>query len=803
MKTRLFILLILLSPFGFAQTNNKAQIKGKLIDESSHEVLAFASIRVLNAEQKLIGGGLSDEKGEFAIGLPYSKVFLEIEYIGYAKHQTESIILSKENPKVDLGIIRLKNTSNALQEVVIQAEKSSMEVKLDRKVFNVGKDLANAGGNANDILTNIPSVSVDAEGGIKLRGSDNVKILIDGKPSGLVSFKGGSGLQSLQASMIEKVEVITNPSARYEAEGMAGIINIILKKDQKQGFNGSFDVITGQPVNYGGAANINYRKNKINFFVNYSIAYNIRPNRSWINQERQNNDTTFFLTQANKGTLTGFNTNIRGGLDYYINEKNTLTASYLYRRSKARRITNLRYEDYIFREDNLYQISKRKQDEKETEPNSEYVLSYKKTYQQKGHELNAEIRFLDNWERSDQLFTQDYFSPTEVLLNNRSLVQNSLNDEYEKQFLLQMDYTKPFGKDGKFEAGIRSSFRDMVNDYVVNQKNENQAWEVLPGLKNYFIYDENIHAAYGIIGNKSKKIGYQAGLRAEWTDVKTTLRETNEVNPRKYNNLFPSAHLNYEITKDNNLQLSYSRRVRRPFYNDLSPFATFSDNRNFFSGNPNLNPEFSNVIETGYIKYFEKGAITSSLYLRNTSGKIERIRQVRADGFASTRPENLRSENAYGVELTGQYTIAKWWKFDMNFNLFHAKIDGSNIDASYVRNTDSWFVRQTSRFSLKNGLDLQFRGNYEAKQKTVQGYRLPVYFFDLSASKDILKGKATLNFNILDILNSRKYRNITEGQNFVTQSSFQGRLRQFNLTLNYRIKQSKGAGKGKKLELEN
>lgn len=787
----------------FAQAGTKAQVKGKVIDASTNDPLSFASIRVSSStDNKLVTGNITNDKGEFSIPAPYGNYVVEVEYMGYKNTKTASFSVTKENPIHDFGVIKLTSSANALKEVVVQAEKSSMEMKLDKRVFNVGKDLANAGGSASDILTNIPSVSVDPDGGVKLRGSDNVRILIDGKPSGLVSFKGGAGLQSLQASMIERVEVITNPSARYEAEGMAGIINIVLKKDQKQGFNGSFDIITGQPVNYGGAANINYRHRKVNFFVNYSIAYNIRPNVSSIYQERRSNDTTFFLRQKNNGELLGFNTNIRGGLDYFFNDKNTLTASYLYRRSKARRITNLRYEDYIFTDTNLTGISKRKQDEKETEPNSEYVLSYKKTYAKKGQEFNAEVRFLDNWESSNQLFTQEYFTPSETPIVSKSLVQNSLNDEYEKQWLFQIDYVQPIGKEGKFETGARSSFRNMVNDYVVNQKNEQGQFVVVPGLKNYFIYDENIHAAYAILGNKTKQFSYQAGLRAEWTDVKTTLRETKEVNPRKYSNLFPSVHLTYALPQENSLQVSYSRRVRRPFYNDLSPFSTFSDNRNFFSGNPNLNPEFSNVYELGHIKYFDKGSLGSSVYYRDTDGKIERIRQVNASGFATTRPENLLGEQAYGVEFTSQYNLAKWWKFDFNFNLFHAEIDGSNIDKTYKRETNSWFVRQTSRFSLPKGLDVQLRANYEAKQKTVQGTRLPLYYFDLSASKDILKGNGTLNFSILDVLNTRKFRNITEGTSFRTEGSSQFRRRQFNLTLNYRIKQSKGAGKGKKLELE-
>jgi outer membrane receptor protein involved in Fe transport len=331
----------------------------------------------------------------------------------------------------------------------------------------------------------------------------------------------------------------------------------------------------------------------------------------------------------------------------------------------------------------------------------------------------------------------------------------------------------------------------MVNDYVVNQKNEQGVFVPLPNLKNYFIYNENINAWYGILGNKTNKISYQAGLRAEWTDVKTTLRETNEVNPRKYSNLFPSAHLTYDLTKEDAIQISYSRRVRRPFYNDLSPFATFSDSRNFFGGNPNLNPEFTNAFEIGHIKYLPKGSLSSTIFFRDTRDKIQTIRSVNALGFATTRPENLMGEQSYGAELTSQYTLQKWWKADLSFSFFKAKIDGTNLDKTYLRQTYSWFVRHSSRFSLPKKLDIQLRANYEAPQKTVQGKRLALYYLDLSISKDVFKNKGTLNLNILDVFNTRIARFITEGDNFYTEGRSQFRRRQINLTLNYRINNGK------------
>jgi len=800
-RPAIYLLLCWLA--GITPLAAQALVKGKLTDVSGKEALAYASVRILQMpDHKLVNGALSDDAGAFSIDLAYGAYVTEIEFIGFEPYQTAEFTLNREHPVHDLGAIALSAASSKLDEVLVTAEKSTMVLALDKKIFNVGKDLANAGGSATDILTNIPSVSVDPEGNVKLRGSDNVRILIDGKPSGLVSFKGGSGLQQLQASMIERVEIITNPSARYEAEGSAGIINIVLKKDTRQGFNGSFELIAGYPDNYGAAANLNYRHRKINFFINYGFAYRRPPGSGELYQEVYANDTTFVLQQNSDHVMKGLNNNIRGGLDYFFDEKNILTAAYLFRRSDADRITNILYKDYLFNTGNMQSYTTRRQEETEDEPNSEYSLTYRKNFGKQGHDLTAEVKYLNYWEHSDQLFTQHTFSPDGIEDETRSQIQHSLNDEYENQWLFQLDYTHPFGKDGKFETGFRSSFRDMVNDYVVTEQDASGVFVPLPGLDNYFIYDENINAVYGIIGNKHRKLSWQLGLRAEYTDVNTILRETDERNPRDYFNLFPSAHFTYDLPAQNAIQLSYSRRVRRPVYNDLSPFVTYSDSRNFFSGNPDLNPEFSDVVELGHIKYFEKGSLSSSLYYRYTADKIDRIRTVDNSGNSVTLPENLLSEKAYGIEFSANYSPLKWWKMDGNFNFFHADIDGTNIAEGYSAATYSWFARYTSKFTLPKNLDVQWRSNYEAPQKTAQGSREALYYFDLAASKDILGGKGTLTLSVLDIFNTRRWRNTTEGDNFYSRGNFQWRKRQINLTFNYRINQSKQTGKGKKADGE-
>lgn len=781
-----FCLLLFCTHSIFAQSYI---VKGQIIDEQSSAPMAYATIQINSSDNEaLISGGISDDDGYFEIKTEAGEQYALIDYIGYTQVTLPSFQLDDNNTTIDLGSISIGLSAAALDEVVVTAEKSTMEFALDKKIFNVGKDLGNAGGSAVEILNNIPSVLVDGEGNIKLRGSNNVRILIDGKPSGLVSFKGGSGLQQLQGSLIEKVELITNPSAKYEAEGMAGIINIVLKKERKSGFNGSFESTIGYPENIGLAANLNYRHKKVNFFFNYGMNYRKIPSITRTYQEVFADNVTYISEQSYDGFHEGLFNNARGGIDYYVDDKNIFTASYMYSRSKGKRLTDLQYFDYIKSSPSQIDETFRTQDEDEIEPIAEYVLSYKKLFAEADRELNAEIRYFDHWEDSDQVYTQRTIfadgSPTE------SFTQTAPNDETEKQLIGQIDYIHPIGKEGKIETGVRTSFRDMTNDYVVNDIDELGREIPIAGLDDKFVYQENINAVYGIIGNKTNMLSYQVGLRGEWTDIETRLEETAQTNPRKYFNLFPSAHLTYDLADDNAIQLSYSRRVRRPVYNDLSSYVTFSDNRNFFSGNPDLDPEFSDVIELGHIKYFERGSIASSLYYRYTDDKIERIRLVDNNGFSTTLPKNLVDETAYGAEFSSSYKLYDWWKLDFNVNIFQGSTDGSNISEDFVSETFSWFARQTSRFTVSKDTYIQLRGNYEAPQNIAQGRRKSIYFFDLAFNKPIFNNKGGLILNIMDVFNTRKDRLLTMGDNFISDTLRQRRRRQINLTISYKLNQN-------------
>ncbi|MEY4987974.1 MAG: hypothetical protein RL567_1753 [Bacteroidota bacterium] len=793
LKILYLFLFLSISFVGLSQSQSKGKLSGQIIEANSTIPVPFSSIRIQTANPvKLISGAIANEKGEFSIEVTQGIYDVIIESVGFEVQTLKQVQISKSTA---LGQIQVKASTQTLAEVTVKGQKSSMELALDKRVFNVGTDAANKGATAAEILGNLPSVQVSGEGGVSLRGSENVRILIDGKPSTLVGINGSSGLQSLQGNLIDKVEIITNPSARYEAEGMAGIINIVLKKNQNQGFNGAIETTLGYPENFGGTAIINYRKNKLNFFLNYGLFYRRTPGRGNLYQEVYTGEQTNYLQQTSQNNVTGLVNNIRGGADYFFNDKTILTGSYIFRSTHVRRITDFYYLDYRKSLNSLYSNTYRQQDEKETEPNAEYALTFKKSFAKKGKEFSADLRYLDYWEQSDQIYTQRSQFGDGTPYPENSLVQKALNDEYERQWILQSDYTTPMGKDGKIETGLRTSFRDMTNDYTVTQLQNDGSFAVMPGLQNIFVYNENISAAYLILGNKKNKFSYQFGLRGELTDIQTELKQTQEKNPRNYANLFPSAHFTYAVNSNSSFQLGYSRRVRRPTYNELSPFVTFSDNRNFFSGNPNLNPEFTNSFDLGHLKYFDAGSLSSSIYYRYTTGKIDQIRTVDAQGFSKSLPQNFADQQSMGIELTSSFNVSKNYKADLSFNGFRAVIDASNINAAYLVDMYSWFVRHTSRIKLGSGIDAQIRANYEAPQKTAQGTRGNITWMDLSATKDIMQGKGTLSLNVLDVFNSRIMRMETNGGTFYTNREMQGRLRQINITFNYRFNTTKQAAK--------
>ena len=777
-----------------AAAQNKVQITGTLIDEQTGEPLEYASVSLLNpSDSTLITGNVTDFKGNFIVEANPGNYILQMQFISYTTRHMALNATSDRN----IGTVALNPDVETLGEVVVSGQRGQMQLELDKRVFNVSEDLTNIGANASQILDNLPSIDVDVDGNVSLRGSQNVRILINGRPSGLVGLSSTDALRQLQGNLIERIEVVTNPSARYEAEGSAGIINIILKKDRRNGFNGAFTLNTGYPHDHGISANANYRHKWLNLFLNYGLSYDERPGSGEsfqrFNYKTPDFDTTYTTFRTRESVRGGLSNTVRFGSEFFLNDKNTLTAAFLMRLSDDDDETDLLYHD-LSAEGETVRRTQRSEIEKEDDDSYEYEFNYTRTFDRKGQKLTADFQYRSNVEtEKSTIFEYDLLN--ESTISNR---QRTSNREGNTNIRLQADYIHPIREGVKFEAGYRGTIQDILSDYQVEEMRQG-TWENLVNFTNEFNYEEHVHAAYAIYENKMEKWGYQLGMRLEQTDIDIFQQQTNEDNSKSYLNAFPSAFLSYNISEENSMQASYSRRLSRPRHWYLNPFFSFSDSRNIRTGNMDLDPEYTDSYEIGFLNNREKTSTYLGAFYRHTTGVIDRISyDVQEDSitYTFTIPQNLSIENAYGLEMNFNFDPLNWLSINGNANFYRAITEGSFLQEGATRAINLDRDTYTASFRLNNkvsfdGYNLQLSGWYRAPQETTQGRRKGMYAVDFGANKDILNNNGTLTFSIRDIFNSRRYEGITETANRYEESVFQWRTRQINLSFTYRINQKK------------
>ena len=785
MKINLFCFLITLCCIGIfsanAQENTEITITGTVV-ESNNVPIEFATVIIADSNtQKAITGATTNEKGQFSFTTSIANFYIEVSFIGFKNKKIENFTI--QNNRIDLGKIVLSEDQSQLDEVIVRAEKSQTVFKLDKRVFNVGSDLSSTGASALEILNNVPSVNVNIEGQISLRGNQGVQILINGKPSVLASEEGNA-LGSITADMIDKIEVITNPSAKYDAEGTSGIINIILKKNEKKGLNGSVTLNTGIPNNHSIGVSLNRRTEKFNLFSQLGYGRRTFPRESESTSLNRAAETTLTTTGESDKNEKFFN--IILGTDYHINDLNVITLSGNYAFEDEKENSNQVYQ-FINNTATTTDAWNRRELTTASNPKWQYELQYKKDFtDHKEHSLL--------FSALGTSFSKDKtsnFNNTTTIGNIPDMLQEALTNFAQNEYTFKLDYTHPFGEKYTLETGAQFIIDDVSNDYQVRDF-INNIWTINTNFSNVFDYNQNVLGVYSTFAYEAEKWGIKGGLRIESTDLKTKLVNTNEHSTQKYTNLFPSVHTSYKVTEDLSLQAGYSKRIYRPRLWDLNPFFSFRDNFNISTGNPNLNPEFTDSFEITSILKFNQGSLNFGIYHRATKDVIEDISTFE-NNVTTSQPGNVGTNNGTGIELNAKYNLTNWVTFtsDFNYNSFARK--GQFEDLSFDFNGNQWSSRLTGKFKLPLDFTLEATGNYRSKFKTVQGEVADNTFMNLGIRKKMMKGRLNANLSIRDVFASRRRQSITNQVDFLrTSNSLSGRFVTIGISF--------GFGKGEAME---
>ena len=769
-------------------------VKGK-VQDSQKIPQEYATALLLDPESfDEINSGITNSKGEFELEAVPGNYLLVIEtFMGITIERAIQVTKNE-----DLGIFELKTEDVvALEGINITGDEQVYRMELDKKVYELSKDPMAKGASLSEALENVPSVEVDGEGNVSLRGNENVRILIDGKPSSLIGVSNvADALKSLPADIVERIEIVTNPSARFEAEGSAGIINIILKKGKLKGTNGSVNVSGGIPATAGVSANLNYRTEKWNLFTNLGYRYAERENRRSTYTTRFGSDgTPRYEDMTGKGKRINNGFNILLGSEFYLDEKSTFTLSGAFRNGDNKSKSDITYLDFDSNK-NLLASSSRIQDETEDDYGIDGNLSFKHEFDTKGHELNVDARVNYSKETENGVFREigDFVDSREKSISE---------EEKRNRVIISADYVYPFAEKGRFEFGLRGELSGTLTDFKVDSLVGN-SWIPNDNYANRTDNKQNVYAAYAQYGRAFGQFSFFAGLRLENSDITVESIYNNSTVKKNYTDFFPSLFLNYEFLNQDQLQLSYSRRIRRPRGWDLIPYMSYSDNRNMRVGNPALDPQYTDSYELSYVTKMGKFMLTPNVYYSRTTDNIQRYQSINEMGVLISRPINVGTDERYGGDLTFTYRPFRWWNLMGNVNLYGYTTKGKYSESSTNSNGEiitrttnfngdgfSWFGRISNTFTLPAKINLQISGMYRAGNKTAQSERKPGYGVDLSLSKDLFNDNATLTASVRDVLNSRQFKMSSFGEDFYMDSKFRWNVRSVNISFTYRFNQSK------------
>lgn len=809
---RRFLLVLLLActaQIAFSQTSGSvdpALIKGSVYNEDGESVLN-ASVAIYDSTQSnLVTGTSSDTTGKFSLEVQPGDYVVQISYVSY-KTYSEPVDLSA-GETYTVGEVTMEPTSKQMDELTVRGEQSQMEMNFDSRTFDVGQDLTSMGGSALDVLDNVPSLATDIDGNISLRGNQSVRILINGRPSNLVN-DGASALRSIPSYMIKEVEIITNPSAKFSAEGSAGIINIIMKKDQRQGFNGSVGAGSGLPQDHELSTNLNYRTENVNWFMGGGIDYRSDPEEGYSYQEfnisqTATADTSYAYRESTDADENEMDGDIRLGADFFLTDRQTLTLDANGELEDGWSTENVRYIDYNVNNGSVGDPMRRirrtdQQDQMEKE--FEVNLEYENRIDGQDHRLTAEASF-----EMENESEQSNFSERVIEGSYDPQRERTRSEEAGQDFRIEADYVRPLGEGGELEAGGRSTFEWMDNTYRA-EVFQNSSWQPLQAavFNDNFLYQENINAAYATVSKEFGAFSTSFGLRAEHAVIETELKTTGQKSNQNYINLFPSVFLNYSFNEEQSVQLSYSRRIDRPWSRMLLPFSDYSDSRSRFTGNPELKPEYANSFEAGYLQYWGSGSLLTSLYYRYRTGVHEYVTTLDDQGIRRTQPINLATEEAWGIEFSADQDITETLSLTANANFYRSDSRGTYQRELLTSDAQTAQGRMTLRWRPTSQWNMQFSGRYRGPRSTTQGSRDGMTMMDTGISRnfELWDGQATVSLSVDDLLNSRNFQNTINNANFYSEREFSWSSRSFMINFRYQFNQfgndrggRRGGGRG-------
>ncbi len=748
---RLFLIIgiLFISITSYAQ----AELSGTVLDKNTREPVPYANI-IIKSGNAITTGGITNDTGAFSISkITFGDYTLEVQYIGY-KTRVQQITLVKDNRKLHLGTITIEEDAVALEAVEVSAERSTIEQKIDRKVINVGKDLTTAGASASDIMGNIPSVSITQDGDLSLRGNENVRVLVDGKPTNISSREL---LQQIPSSSIKTIELITNPSAKYNPEGMSGIINITLKKNTNLGFNGSINTgfTYGERARFNNSLGLNYRNGKANFYGSYGNRLGEGVTNGFINRtvERTGQD---ILSIADRTSHL-----LKFGVDYYINDKNTFSAytnqNFFETEFDAER--NISFLDNSSANFNQFDLTKR------DNTNASYNIDFKHDFEKEGHSIELEVDY--NTLKSDT--NNDFgFSGNTPISNYGEFI-----DDTRTNTTLNLDYVHPLSEVTTLEIGLETRLRRTENTYTTDR---------IDFKNSAFRYDRDIHSFYTTFSQSLGKWHYNLGVRLEDYNVDTEFAEVGEALftfTDKLFNIYPSGFLKYTPKEEgeNTYQLSFSRRIDRPSLNQINPIRQLSTPQVIITGNPSLVPQFTNSVELNYSRRLAKGNFTFGGFYRRISDEINR-----RGFFDQDNPtvliidyDNFDSNDAYGLEVSATYRPANWWSFNGSFDVYSRTQKGFIEGESVAVNNTLMNAKLNNSFKASKDLTFQLFTFYSGRQSILQYDIRDNFFMNAGARYNFAKGKGTLSLNFNDIFRTQRFafetfRTIIQEGQFKTDS---------------------------------